>query len=57
MRKPPEAVRRWTSMKNPIAQNWIIRYIDGEMWTTGGTIEEAEEKAREHHDAEIAAIA
>lgn len=43
--------------KNPIAQNWIIRYIDGEMWTTGGTIEEAKKKAREHHDAEIVAIA
>lgn len=58
MKKPPEAVRRWTSMKEkPITEAWIVRYVDGKMWATSGTMEEAEKKAREHHDAEIAAIA
>lgn len=43
--------------ENPIPQIWIVRYVDGKMWSTTGTMEEAEKKAREHHNAEIADIA
>lgn len=43
--------------ENPITQIWIVRYVDGKMWAINGTMEEAEKKAREHHNAEIAAIA
>ena len=35
---------------------WIIRYEDGELWCTGGTKEEALQKAKERRNKEIAAI-
>lgn len=42
--------------ENPIPELRIVRYIDGVIWSTSGTIEEAEEAAKKYRDAEIAVI-